>query len=61
MGEISRQQIYDLALEVQRSVGRLESKVGEALIEARLLNREIEMTNQLLSESLRQPPKASVS
>ena len=50
MGNVSDQQIYDLALDVLRDVTRLQASVDEYLIDVRSFNREMSLQQRLSSE-----------
>jgi hypothetical protein len=60
MGEISNQQIYDLALDISRDIAKLETSVDELLVKMRMHNRDMSGKQRLseISQTFsKAPPK----
>jgi len=59
MGEISNQQIYDLALDISRDIAKLETSVDELFVEMRMHNRDLSSDRQHLTALSQDFPKVS--
>ena len=59
MGEISNQQIYDLALDISRDIAKLETSVDELLVEMRMHNRGLSSDRQHLTALSQDFPEVS--
>jgi hypothetical protein len=51
MGEVSTQQVYDLALKILCDVAKIEASLDELLLEVRSLNRDMSLGRSSLSEA----------
>jgi hypothetical protein len=49
MANISKLQIYDLALEITRDVAKLHASIDQLLIDMRALNRDMSLGEQRLA------------
>ena len=50
MRAVSKQEIYDLLLDVSRDLANIEASVDEILLNTRALNRELEAGRRQLAE-----------
>jgi hypothetical protein len=50
MAEISKQQIYDLLLEISRDVAELDASIDEILFDMKALNRDLSVGRQRLTQ-----------
>jgi hypothetical protein len=57
MGEISNRQVYDLALDISRNIGRLETSVDELLLEMRIHNQQMLLLSQFSQQVLKAPSR----
>ena len=52
MAEISKQQIYDLVLEISRDVDELEASIDELLVDMRAFNQELAVDRRYLMQQV---------